>query len=106
MGFALVPFGYDRFYDRVECGSPVTAAFKDPDDAVPDRSPTVARPQLLDPTLGFVCVNRARWRLVGAGGILLLAGLSISVGRRIVGASEGKDATAVHGGDIRGAQPG
>ena len=94
MGLALVPFGYDRFYDRVECGSPVTAAFKDPHDAVPPRSPKAGGPQILDPSFGFVCVNRARGRLVGAGGTLLLAGLSVSVGGRII---RGKDATADDG---------
>lgn len=84
VGFALVPFGYDRFQGRVECGSPIAAAFKNPSDAVEDPSLTKPGPQLLDPSFGYTCVNQARGRLVGAGGILLLAGIGVSVGHRVV----------------------
>jgi hypothetical protein len=90
VSFALVPFGYNRFQGRVECGSPVAAAFKNPSDAVEAPSPKDAGPQLLDPSFGYTCVNQARDRLVGAGGILLLAGIGVSVGRRFVRASESK----------------
>jgi hypothetical protein len=97
VGFALVPFGYDRFQGRVECGSPIAAAFKNPSDAVEDPSLTKPGHQLLDPFFGYTCVNQARGRLVGAGGILLPAGIGVSVGRRFVRASESKGAAAVDG---------
>lgn len=95
VGFALVPFGYDRFQGRVECGSPITAAFKNPSDAVEDPSLTKPGPQLLDPFFGYTCVNQARGRLIGAGGILLLAGIGVLVGRRVVRAPEIKVDTTV-----------
>ena len=97
-GFALVPFGYDRFQGRVECGSPIAAAFKDPSDAVEDPSLTKPGPQLLDPFFGYTCVNQARGRLVGAAGIFLLAGIGVAVGRRVVRTSENKVATTADGG--------
>lgn len=89
LGVALVPFGYDRFQGRVECGSPIAAAFKNPSDAVEDPSLTNPGPQLLDPSFGYTCVNQARGRLVGAGGILLLAGIGVAVGQRVVRARPG-----------------
>ena len=92
-GFALVPFGYDRFQGRVECGSPIAAAFKNPSDAVEDPSLTKPGPQLLDPFFGYTCVNQARGRLVGAAGILLLAGIGAVAGRRVVRTSENKVVT-------------
>jgi hypothetical protein len=92
---ALVSFGYNRFQGRVECGSPVAAAFKNPSDAV--EAPSNIGPQLLDPFFGYTCVNQARGRLVGASGISLLAGIGVSVGRRFFRASESKDPAAVDG---------
>jgi hypothetical protein len=96
LGFALVPFGYDRFQGRVECGSPIAAAFKNPSDAVEDPSLTKPGPQLLDPSFGYTCVNQARGRLAGAAGMLVLAGIGVVVVRRVVG-SEIKVATKVDG---------
>ena len=94
---AVVPFGYDRFQGRVECGSPVAAVFKNPSDAVEDPSMTKPGPQLLDPAFGYTCVNQARDRLAGAAGILLLAGTGVVVGRRAVRTSETKAATSAGG---------
>lgn len=95
--FALMPFGYDRFQGRVECGSPVAAAFKNPSDAVEDPSLTHPGPQLLDPGFGYTCVNQARDRLAGAAGILFLAGIGVAVGRRVVRTSENKVVTSADG---------
>jgi hypothetical protein len=88
VGTALVPFGYNRFQGRVECGSPLAAAFRNPSDAVEAPPPKGTGPQLLDPSFGHTCVNQARGRLVGAGGILLLAGIAVPAGRRFVRTSE------------------
>lgn len=97
VSLALVPFGYDRFQGRVECGSPVAAAFKNPSDAVEDPLLTKPGPQLLDPAFGYTCVNQARDRLAGAAGILLLAGIGVVFGRRVVPTSEIKVATTANG---------
>jgi hypothetical protein len=97
LSIALVPFGYNRFQGRVECGSTVAAAFKNPSDAVEAPSPKDTGPQLLDPSFGYTCVNQARGRLVGAGGILLLAGIGLSVGGRFARASKRKGAATVDG---------
>jgi hypothetical protein len=97
VSLALVPFGYDRFQGRVECGSPLAAAFKNPSDAVENPSLTKPGPQLLDPSFGYTCVNQARDRLAGAAGTLLLGGIGVVVGRRVVRTSENKIATTADG---------
>ena len=86
-GVALVPFDHhDWAGEPVSCGTPVTAAFKDPSSISPGSSAAWAdEPRLLDPSAGYGCVHRGRERLVVAGGLLALAGLGVFAGRRAAG---------------------